>query len=245
MDQLRNISHQLRLFGIHASVERRIAEAENGELSHGDFLKLLLEDEKMERKQKVALKLQTKAKFRRHADITQWDDSFDRGVTKSQHKMLATLSFLHNKTNLLLLGSTGAGKTHLAIGVGRLACEEGFTTGFYPSNFFFEEAVNEKMKGRYLNFMKSLQKLSVLILDDFGIRNYKHEEASILLDALEDRAGKGSVIITSQVDPKGWKRLFEDPVVADAVTSRLEFPSTKFLLKGGDYREKMEEKMKT
>ena len=61
-----------------------------------------------------------------------------------------------------------------------------------------------KAAGKYLGFVKKLTQSQVIILDDFGLRNYTHDEANVLVDILEDRHRKGSVIVTSQVDPKGW-----------------------------------------
>jgi DNA replication protein DnaC len=88
--------------------------------------------------------------------------------------------------------------------------------------------------------VKRLTQTKVLILDDFGLRNYTHEEANVLVDVLEDRHRKGSVIVTSQVDPRGWVKLFEDPVIAEAIVSRLEHPSQRLNLRGGDYRARLQ-----
>ena len=85
-----------------------------------------------------------------------------------------------------------------------------------------------------------MSSVKALLLDDFGLRNYTHEEANVLVDLLEDRHRKGTVIVTSQADPRGWKKLFEDPLIAEAIVSRLEHPSQRLILKGGDYREKLQ-----
>lgn len=79
----------------------------------------------------------------------------------------------------------------------------------------------------------------MLVFDDFGLRNYTHAEATALIDILEDRHRKGSVIVTSQVDSRGWRKLFEDPVIAEAIVDRLENPSQRFQLTGPNYREKL------
>jgi DNA replication protein DnaC len=79
-----------------------------------------------------------------------------------------------------------------------------------------------------------------LILDDFGLRNYTQEEANVLVDLLGDRHRKGSVVITQQVDPGGWQKLFEDPIIAEAIVSRLEHPSQRLNLCGGDCRARLQ-----
>lgn len=238
-EQMKQLSHQLRLFGIHGSFEKRSAQAEGQGLSHLEFLRLILEDEILHRKERTAKGLLTRAKFRVAADLEDWDQSYDRGLTKAKLKELSVMSFISTGENLLILGRTGEGKTHLAVALGRRLCADNVTTLFIPVNFLFEEVLASKMAGKYLQYIKKLTQTKVLILDDFGLRNYSHDEANVLVDLLEDRHRRGSVIVTSQADPKGWTKLFEDPLIAEAIVSRLEHPSQKLILKGGNYREKL------
>lgn len=238
-DQTKTLSHNLRLFGVHAGFEKRAAQAASQGLNHVEFLRLVLEDEVLQRKERVAKSLTTRAKFRSQANLEDWDQSFERGLTKLKMRELSALSFLLSNENLLILGKTGGGKTHLAVALGRRLCSESVSTLFLSVNFLFEEVQAAKASGKYLNYVKRITQHKAIILDDFGLRNYTHEEASVLVDLLEDRHRKGSVIVTSQVDPKGWQKLFEDPVIAEAVVNRLEHPSQRIILTGGGYREKL------
>ena len=239
-DQTRILSHNLRLYGVHASCEKRAAQAASQGLNHLEFLRLVLEDEVLQRKERVAKSLKTRAKFRSMANLEDWDQTFERGISKVKLRELAALSFYHANENLLLLGKTGEGKSHLAVAVGQRLCSESVSVMFFPVNFLFEEVLAAKASGKYLAYIKRLTQTKVIILDDFGLRNYSHEEANVLVDLLEDRHRKGSVIVTSQVDPKGWLKLFEDPIIAEATVSRLENPSQRLQLRGGDYREKLQ-----
>lgn len=239
-DQMRTLAHGLRLFGVHAGFERRAAQAASHGLNHLEFLRLVLEDEVLQRKERLAKSLKTRAKFRAHANLEDWDQTFDRGLNKAKLRELASLSFYYSSENLLVLGKTGEGKTHLAVAIGQRLCAEGVSVMFLPVNFLFEEVIAAKAAGKYLAYVKRLTQTKVLILDDFGLRNYTHEEANVLVDLLEDRHRKGSVVITSQVDPRGWQKLFEDPVIAEAIVSRLEHPSQKLNLRGGDYRARLQ-----
>lgn len=238
VNELRNLSHELRLFGVHQGVERNAEVALANSLHPLEYLRLILEDEKRFRRERTSKSLKTRAKFRSDAELEDWDHSFERGLTKPQFKECASLQFYHNKESLLIVGSTGTGKTHLAIALGKKFCSEGVSVQFCSMNLMFEEATAEKMAGRYLQFMKRLKQAAVLILDDFGLRSYTHEEATVLLDILEERYMKGSLILTSQVDTQGWYKLFEDPVIADAIVDRITKPAKKVLLKGKSYREK-------
>jgi len=130
------------------------------------------------------------------------------------------------------------GKTHLAIALGKRLCQETHPTQFLPVNFLFEEVQAAKAASRYLNYVRSLIRAKVLILDDLGLRNYSHEEATSLMDILEERYQKAPLIVTSQVEPQGWLKLFEDPVIVEAIVDRLTHPSQKITLKGEkSYRE--------
>jgi DNA replication protein DnaC len=186
--------------------------------------------------------LATKAQFRSSASLQDWDSNFDRGISKAKLKELAQLGFFQSKENLILIGPTGTGKTHLAISLGRRLCQEGMRTQFFSMNLFFEEVLAEKLAGKYLSFIRKLNRTPVLIWDDFGLRNYTHEEANLLIDIVEERYLKGSIIITSQVDPKGWSKLFEDPVIVEALLNRLLHPSKQIVLTGGSYREQLNKK---
>lgn len=239
-DQMKTLSHSLRLFGVHANFEARANQAQGQGLSHLEFLRLVLEDEALQRKERVAKSLTTRAKFRASVELEDWDQTFERGLTKAKLRELGSHSFVSSNENLLILGKTGEGKTHLAVAVGRRLCADGISTLFLPVNFLFEEVQAAKAAGKYLAYIKRLSSVRALILDDFGLRNYTHEEANALVDLLEDRHRKGSVVVTSQADPRGWNKLFEDPVIAEAIVSRLEHPSQKLNLKGGDYRQKLQ-----
>jgi DNA replication protein DnaC len=201
---------------------------------------LCLEDERVFRKERLAKSLTTRAKFRHPADLEDWDMSYERGLSKPQLKELSTLSFYRSNSNLLLLGKTGEGKTQLAMAIGKRLCQEGLSVAFLPMSLIFEEVQAHRANGKLLGYLTRLSETKVLILDDWGLRNYTHDEATILVEILEARTKKGPVIVTSQVNPKAWVKLFEDPAIAEAVVDRLQNPSSKINLTGGSYRERMQ-----
>lgn len=146
--------------------------------------------------------------------------SYDRGLNKAQIKELATLAFCRSNTNLHILGRTGEGKTQLAISIGQRLCQEGLSVAFLPLSLLFEEILASRSNGKLLGYLTRLSQTSCLILDDWGLRNYTHEEATVLVEILEARTKKGPVIVTSQVNPKAWTKLFEDPAIAEAITDK-------------------------
>lgn len=238
-EQVKNLSYSLRLFGVHEHFKRQVDTAVTNSLHPAEFLKLILEDEALYRKNKRAKTLLTKAKFRTNVDLEDWDCTYDRGLNQQKLRDLSQLNFYHKSENLILVGKTGRGKTHFAISLGRRLCQNQISTAFLPVNFLFEEAMAQKSAGKYVNFIKKMTKIEVLLIDDFALRSYTHDEAGILVDLLEDRYSKSITIITSQVNPEGWKTLFEDPVIGDAIIDRLINPATRIELKGDSYRERL------
>jgi DNA replication protein DnaC len=238
-ESIKSLSHELRLFGVHRSVERRCGEALADSLHPSELVRLLLQDEKDQRKEAAGKRLTSRAQFRNGSVLESFDMSFERGITKQKLKELSLLNFFHKKENLLIIGKTGVGKTNLAIALGKKLCEEGETTSFYSSNLMFEEALAERAAGRYLKWIQRMKKITILILDDFALRNYTHEEANTLLEIIEERYQKGITIVTSQVSPAGWSGLFEDPVIAEAIVDRLKNPASVVELKGESYRKRL------
>lgn len=236
---IKKMTHDLRMLGLHQTIEKRALEAVNENLHPLEFAALLFEDEKLWRRQQVAKRLARRAKFRRDSELEDWDASDDRGINKKQLKELAMLGFYKTRSNLHILGKTGCGKTQLAIALGNRLCQQGISVRFFSVNLLFEELLAQKNSGSYLKFLKLLRKTDVIVLDDFGLRNLSHDEAVQLLDILEDRATSGSMIITSQVDPRGWDALIEDEVIREAVLDRLTKPAEQIHLTGSSYRDKL------
>jgi DNA replication protein DnaC len=109
-------------------------------------------------------------------------------------------------------------------------------------------AYDDKVAGRICPKVSELHQAAepakVLILDDFGLRKYSREEVVILVDVLEERDEHGSVVVTSKVNEKGWMKLFDDPLVAEAIVNRPAPPAQKLALSGGSYREGLQPKDK-
>jgi DNA replication protein DnaC len=237
--EIKRLSNELRLYGITENIERRLSisaiEGQTGE----ELLILLLEDEKQYRKNRSAKTLEKKAQFRRSSLIEDWDSSSERGITKTKLRELSTLNFWHSRKNLIIIGATGSGKTQLSIALGRVACQNQLSVMFISVCQLFEEMRAQRNAGKYLSWAKSVKKFDIIVFDDFGLRNYSHEEALFLIDLLEDRYQKKIHIFNSQVDIDGWCSLFEDLVIGQALIDRIKNPSERIQLIGVSYREKL------
>ena len=221
MNEALNLLNELKFIGMKESLDYRVSEAIQSNLAHTEFLALLLEDEQIYRRNRKSEMLRKRAKFNIYASLDEFKGSSKRGITKASVKQLKTLNFYQAKENLIFIGGTGAGKSFLAQAIGHEACSQCIETFFISVNRLFKEIEVAEASGTYLNYLGKLARAKILILDDFGLRNYSHDEANILYDILEERYQKGSTIITSQVKPQGWKVLFEDEVIAEAITDRM------------------------
>lgn len=232
------LAGQLRLNGFYSALTRRCDEALAGGLHPGELVRLLLEDERLARQSAHAKRLTARARFRSQCDLDNWDMTTPRGIVKAKLKELSGGHFYERKENLVIRGATGVGKTHLAIALGHIFCGRGISVAFHSTHLLFESLQVERLAGKFLAAVARLKKVDVIILDDFGLRNYTHDEATALLEILEDRYGKGTAIITTQVEPEGWRGLFQDSVISDAIVDRLVNPSESVLLTGESYRKR-------
>jgi DNA replication protein DnaC len=239
INEIKRLTHEMRLFGLYESIERRLnsfkAEAQTGE----EFLRILLEDERQYRKNASAKKLEKKAQFRRDAVIENWDSSIERGMSKTKLRELASLSFWDSKKNLIIVGATGCGKTQLAMALGRAACHHQLKVSFFSTNLLFEEMRAQRSSGKFLSWSKNIRKSDIIIFDDFGLRSFTHDEAMFFVDLFEERYQNKIHIFTSQVNLEGWKNLYEDPVTGQAIVDRIKNPSEEVRLIGNSYRERI------
>lgn len=237
MNEAIELLNDLKFFGMKNSLDYRMGEAIESNLSHQDFLTFLLEDENLYRKNRRSELLRKRARFRDKVYLEDFKIDKKRGITKSMIQQLKTLYFIDNHENLLFIGGTGAGKSFLAQAIGQSACSAGVETFFISANRLFKEIELAEAQGNYLTYMNRLsQRVKLLIIDDLGLRNYTHKEANILYEILEDRYRKGPVIITSQVKSQGWKLLFEDEVIAEAILDRLTACAHIINVKGSSFR---------
>jgi len=234
--QTDELLNNLKFYGIKEALDYRLTEAIQSNHSYQDFLSFILEDEYLYRKNKRSEMLRKRAKFKDRVCLEEFKPSAKRGVNKSMLQQLKTLYFINNNENLIFVGGTGAGKSFLAQAIGHMACLAGIETFFISANRLFKEVEAEEAAGNYLNFVKRIRKMKLLIIDDLGLRNYSHKEANTLYEILEDRYQKGPVIITSQTKPQGWKSLFEDEVIAEAILDRLTACAHIIEVKGESYR---------
>jgi DNA replication protein DnaC len=187
------------------------------------------------RELKTQIYLKT-SKLRYNAVIEDFECSPQRNITKDQLTEIADCSFIRRAENLLITGLTGYGKSYLACALGRQACILGYRTEYLNMNKFIEKIALAKIDGTFLKVISHLEKNDLIILDDFGLQPLDVNSRLALLQILEERYERKSVIITSQLPVAKWYDYIAEPTLADAIMDRLVGNASHIELKGESMR---------
>ena len=182
------------------------------------------------------------ARFRYKASIEQLEYSTERGLDKNQVHRLADGEFIRKKENLLITGSTGTGKSFLASAIGNQACLSGLKVLYTNATRLFAQLKIAKADGSAIKELLKIERQDLLIIDDFGIQPFDQASRSTLLEIIEDRHGKRSTIITSQLPIKQWHDVIGEKTVADAILDRLVHNAGRIELNGESLRKKWNKK---
>lgn len=196
----------------------------------------LVEEERLYRdNQRTQLLLKT-SKLRYHACLEDIECSPERNLTKAQLAEIGDCSFIRRADNILITGLTGCGKSFLACALGQQACCLGFRTEYLNMNKFIEQIALAKLGGTMLKVLNHMEKRDLIILDDFGLQPLDANSRLALLQILEERYDRKSVIIISQLSLDKWYDYIAEPTLADAIMDRLVSKAIHIELKGESMR---------
>ena len=178
------------------------------------------------------------ARFRTQACIEDIDYRKDRGLKQNEIASLSTCVWIHRALNLIITGPTGTGKTWLACAFGNKACRLGLSVRFYKVGELLQDLKLAKGDGSYRKLVTKLSKFNLLILDDFGISAIDAEDRSNLLEVIDERVERGSILVTSQIPVSKWHDYLSggNSTVADAILDRLTSGTARVEISGGSYR---------
>jgi DNA replication protein DnaC len=188
-----------------------------------------------QRKTELSIK---NARFRYRASIEEVDYLPERNLDKNLMLRLADMSFISRHENVLIVGATGSGKSFLATALGYQACQKGYKVGYFALPKLLQKLHLATADGSYAKELARIERLSLLILDDWGLPVLDLSARMALLQMMEDRHGKGSVIITSQLPVAKWYEYLADPTLADAILDRILHQAHRIELKGGSMRKR-------
>jgi DNA replication protein DnaC len=212
----------MKLFGMSHSIKERLERRDHQSLSKTEFVGLLVDDEWLYREnRKLSARLRV-AKFKqRAAALENLDYATPRGLRKDQILELAQNRWISAHQSLLIAGPSGSGKSFLAQAFGNHACRSGFSVQYLRLPTLLSQFVQARAQGIYERLLKRLAKLSLLIIDDFGLASLSDREKQDLLEAIEERYGSGATIVTAQLPVSDWHEYLGGGRVADAILDRL------------------------
>jgi len=227
---------KLRLSGILQSLDLRLRQAVEDNVTHDEFLYRLLADE-VDRREGKQLQLRlSRAGFDSHKSLEDFDFSFNPDVPKAKILDVASCRFIDTYTNILLLGPAGVGKSHLAQSIGHRACMAGHTTLYCTAHQIFTTLRAARADGTYDRKLARYSNPRLLIVDDLGLRPLAYDEPMDLYEIIRQRYERSSTIMTSNRDVAEWYPLFGDPLLASAAMDRLLHHSHVVVLEGQSYR---------
>lgn len=176
------------------------------------------------------------AKFRYKASLEELNYNTDRNIDKNQVMRFSDCTFINKNENLLITGSTGVGKSYIASAIGYQACSLGYKVIYHNVPKLFANLKMAKADGSYIKEIAKIERGQLLILDDFGIQPFDAQSRASLMEIIEDRHSKGSVIITSQVPVNKWHEIIGEKTVADAILDRIVHESHRLEITGESMR---------
>jgi len=235
-DALQSTLRKLRLSGLAQSLDVRLQEAQGHQLSHAEFLELILQDELAVRSDRQIGRRTKAASFRDQRTLEAFDFGFNTSIKRKQIYDLAAGAFVREGRDVLLLGPPGVGKSHLAQAIGQAVIRSGFTV-LYRSifdlvrEFLHDDAAHgdERMLHRYL-------KPDLLIIDDMGMKQLPRRSGEYLFEVILRRYELRSTMMTSNRPLEDWGKLIGDVPSATAILDRFLHHAELVTITGRSYR---------
>lgn len=230
--------HELKLHVMAQALREALQSAPGDKLSFEEQLGMLVDREWTERKNQQLARRIKQAKLGISACLEDvWCDPA-RGVDKATMRALASCQWVRAKQNVIAIGATGVGKSYIGAALAQAACRNGHRALCARVPRLIHELAIARADGTYVSMLQRLAQVHVLVLDDFLIAPLKDQERRDLLEVLEDRYGRSSTVVTSQVPTKSWHETLADPTVADAICDRLVHNAHVLSLRGPSGRKK-------
>jgi DNA replication protein DnaC len=236
IDELVPSLKKLRLSGVLQSLELRLQQAREDSLPYEEFLFRLLSDEVERRDGKQLEQRVRRANFEHAKTLEDFDFHFNPNVPKGRVIDLATCSFVEKRQNVLLLGPTGVGKSHIAQSLGHRACRLGKSVFHVTAQDLFKQLRAARADGSHDRRMLRFTTPDLLIIDDLGLRLLRDDEPVDLYEIIRTRYERHSTLITSNRTAPEMGELFGDPLLASAAMDRLLHDAHVLILEGASFR---------
>jgi DNA replication protein DnaC len=236
--RIQTLCEQLQLSSVLSNYSAFAEEAATQEQTYLDFLENILQQESLTRQQRMRTTLTRLAGFPVLKTLDQYDMSYGTGIPKLQIEQLASLAFIERQENVVLLGPSGVGKTHLAMALGYLATQAGIKTRFITAADLILLLEQASRQERYAEVMRrAIAHPRLLIIDEIGYLPMEQQQAHLFFQVIAKRYEKGSIIVTSNLSFGQWDQTFAgDKVLTAAMLDRLLHHAHIVQFKGQSYR---------
>ena len=242
MDTANNIYTQLRELhfpGMRKCWQTLMETRQCDTMPLADGLQLMLQAERDHRRNSRQSRLVKEARFRYCATLAETRFDSTRGFDRQAIMALATGAYLAHGDTVIITGATGTGKSWLATALGHQACMDGKTVRYYNLAKLLEAIDDARVAMTLSRLFDRLGQVDLLIIDDFGVKPLEGQQLLDLMEIIDDRYGRRSTIIASQLPVAAWYDVLKkNTTAADAILDRIVHTATRFELKGDSLRKK-------
>lgn len=228
----------MKLTGMAKALAEQLTSDLYANLSFEERVGLLVDREMTERDNRRLKKRLENAKLRQTACLEDLDYKPRRGLDRAVIQQLSSCQWVRKAQNVFITGPTGVGKTYLACALAQKACREELDGVYHRAPLLLRDLSVAKGDGRYKRVLASLSKKRLLIMDDWGLAPLNDEQRRDLLELVEERYGRTSTIIVSQVPVDQWHQSIGDPTLADAILDRIIHNAYQITLQGETMRKR-------
>lgn len=227
---------QLRVSHITDYLPQRNREAIESKLTYPEFLSLLLQDEILGRANSKLIARIKRSNIRSDKTIENFDFNFNPKINRAHIQELTSCRFVAEKTPLLIVGPCGTGKSHLAQALAHCAIRQEIDVLCLSQNKLFSDLQAARASGRYDKKIGELAKVTLLIIDDFGLRPLRTPQDEDLHELISERYERAATIVTSNLDFSEWGNAFPNQLLAAATLDRLRHNAHRIVLEGASFR---------
>lgn len=238
MQNLLNDLKDFKLSGMAGSFNERLIYAQNNKIGYQEFLSLLCEDEKSSRKDNNYRRRKTAAKLPVSKNLEDFDFSFQPSIDARIVNDLAICSYINTKENVILIGNSGTGKTHLAIALANKALAREYSVYFTTVSDMLYNLHIAKADNSYHKKIKQLLTYDLLILDELGFKQLPKYSADDFFNVIAKRYENKSTIITTNKGFEDWHEIFADELLSRAIIDRVMHHAHILNITGKSYRMK-------